>query len=744
VDHLVSLIEAVRQNKACLVIQEAAFDLTVLLRYADDVESGKQVGNGSSAQVLRGLIWEILDVSMDREWSGGQPLVHDTIIREKLLNLSTIGSIDEFRGRPIPYSLADLVYRRFNYDIKASKVSMGADGRILDHAGMDITGSAQAGASWRLRYSELDSVPLSLWPAAAVSYAIEDATWARKVFVHQEQERKPSGYSSANSGSLQVAAATALRLVSSVGFPVDMAQVERVRERVCEVTQRVQSLLVDNGILRTDGTVCKANVQARMEAAWAIKGERPKMTEGTENTPPAIACSEEALDALEGLDPVLDAYRERQGLNKIATAFLPSLANGHIWSNYDTLKETGRVSSYGSSDSNKKKAVLYDAMNIQQIPRGHGIRECFLPPVGAPIIMTRHGEPEPSWVFVSDDYNSMELCSVAQVTHSLFGASVHREKINAGYDLHSYLGAAIAMHLQPELLGNPASHEDAYRELRRLAKLKINDQDWSEPAADMRKRKDRAKEYRDFAKPTGLGYPGGLGPATMRTMAKANYGIDISEDMTKLFRDLWHQTYPEMRQYFDWVNRQEDMQRPGDDGYVYETQGFNRFRAGATYCATANGKAMQSLGADGAKRSAFWLAKAAFGGMSKDSPYSILNGCLPAAFIHDENLWSSPYDDLFTERALLASQLMVDAMQVHMPDVRISVEPAAMRRWTKKAEPEWVDEPGRERRVEEAICRVYGGVPPKAWCDEFFLLLGPDYNPNRKLVPWDDVHELRL
>jgi len=741
VTELDRMFSDVQSRSARLIIQEAAFDLTVLLRYATEVQAGSQVGNRSEAECLYGRIWDVLDQGMDDELAGGAPTVHDTIIREKLYNLSTFGAIDQYRGRDLRYSLADLVGIHFSHDIKGSKVSLGADGRILDHAGVDITGTAKAGAAWRLRYKELDGIPLERWPHEAIQYAIDDATWARKVFVSQEQARMPRYYGSMNSESLQVASATALRLMGAIGFPVDQQQVERVKGRIAEVTAKVDLSLKFNGVVRADDTVCKKVIQDRVLSAWAIKGEYPQMTVGSDKNPPQICTADEVLDILAGVDPVIDMYRERQGLAKIATAFIPSLAGGHIWSDYDVLKETGRVSSRGG-DGGRGRAPLYPSMNIQQIPKSHGVRECFLPPTSDPILPLEPSQAPPGWVLMSCDYNSMELCSVAQVTYTLLGFSVHREKINLGYDLHSFLGSAIAMRTDPALVSHTTVHEDAYKEFQAKRKRKVADPKEGEPEdiTAAREAKKVAGLYRNFAKPTGLGYPGGLGPETMRTMAKAVYSLDISSEQSKVFRDLWHTTYPEMRQFFNWVNKQSDANDPA--AYVYETSGFNRFRAGATYCATANGKAMQSLGADGAKRAAFYAAKAALGGVGKESPYWLLKGCLPAAFIHDEILLSSPDDDLLTERALLVSQLMVEAMQISMPDVIITVEPALMRRWTKKAEPEWTREPGRGARVEAAICRAYGGQPPQAWIDELFRLLGPSYDPERRLIPYDDVHAL--
>jgi hypothetical protein len=383
------------------------------------------------------------------------------------------------------------------------------------------------------------------------------------------------------------------------------------------------------------------------------------------------------------------------------------------------LKETGRTSSYGNSEKSKR-APLYPAENVQQIPRKFGIREIHLPPEG--------------YVAVSIDYTSLELCSVGQVTHSLFGMSVHREKRNQGYDLHSYLGSGMAMVLAPAVVNHLTDHESAYRFFEDCRTATIPDTDMSPEAEALRQLKKDAKHWRNMAKPTGLGYPGGLGPATQVTFARTTYGVQMTEEQASTFRDLWRRVYPEMGAYFEWVNRQVDHSRPNDDLYCYETEGLRRFRAGATYCATANGKAMQSLSADGAKRSVCWIARAAFKGVREGSPYSLLAGCLPLAFIHDENIIAIPEDELLTERSLLFAKLMIAAMEVSMPDVLITADPAAMRRWTKDAEPEWETDQTRPERVEALI----GSEMMSLLRQE----LGTTYDPTRRLVPWDDKHKV--
>jgi DNA polymerase I-like protein with 3'-5' exonuclease and polymerase domains len=723
---LLDVFQAAYRRELHIVIQSASYDLAVILRYCQDVIAGVQQGDPAVARELSLLVWDVLERSMDDEWSGGRPLVHCTIIREKLGHLSTHGSVEQRYGRDIRYGLSDLVQRYFGIDISDAKVTMDALGRVFNHAGVDITGTAEAAASWRLRYSQLDGVPLTQWPPEALQYAISDATWARKVWEMQEGNRKPEGYGSMNSEALQVYADLGLRLFSATGFHLDQDRVRRVEVLIDEKLAKVRQVLQLNGVERPNGTINMLVVKERIEKAWEILGRHPMRTDKTG----AISASGEALEELAGVDPILDFYMERQEVIKIKTAFLPSIRGAQVWSNYDILKETGRCSSYGSGDR-KKRAPAYEAVNIQQMPRAAGVRECFLPPAG--------------YMVCSCDYKALELCSVGQVTYSLLGYSVHRDRNLQGYDLHTYLGASMAMSLSPQLVNEATTAEAAYQALSAARKLKVADESTGEDPAvtAQRARKKEAAHWRNLAKPVGLGYPGGLGPATQVSFAKATYGVVMDVEQAKVFRELWRQTYPEMPEFFRWVEKQTDTvnkDAEGYDTYCYETQGFRRFRAGATFCATANGKSMQSLSADGAKRSVAWIARACMGGLPPESPFSLLADCFPLAFIHDENLVAIPDDELATERSLLVSRLMVAAMQVHMPDVLIEADPALMRRWSKEAgDPEWRDDATRPARVFAALEARRPGL-----ADAVADAIGPTYNPARRLVPWHDLHQEKV
>lgn len=721
-EHLLRMWRGTRDQRSRIIVHNAAFDITVAMRYALEVGS----------KDLYYLMWEVMETNLDLEWSRhmgeGQQLsaaqrrqpidvpmiLHDTGIREKLRALSRHGDILlSPGGTKRNYALWALVKKWLGVDISDNKVTM-RDGRYFDGQGNDITGTAKAGAAWRLRYAELEQVPLEQWPSEAVDYAVEDAELAAAVWWMQEQARAPMGHGSMNSESLQIYADVCLRITTANGFEVDRDQVERLRQHVDRELAVIEPDLRAHGILRSNGSINTSVVKQTVEALWDRLGREPVLTDSGD-----IATGKEVMEILSEYDPTLICYSERQKLAKLRDAFLPSLRGARAYTNFDILKETGRTSSYGEREG--KHQANEGSFNSQQMPRRPGVRECLVP---------RRG-----YLFTSVDYKALELCSVGEVTYFLFGHSVHRELINQGMDLHSYLGASLAIHTDPGLVGSTSDRMAAYKHLITNLTLKVDDQDNSSTAQDMRHIKKQAKKYRNLAKPIGLGYPGGLGVKTMPVFARTVYHVDITEEQSREFKAMWLDTYPEMVQYFKWLQTETD---PNNKGlYVYHTPGLQRFRAACTYCAASNGMAMQSLSADGAKRSIAWLGRATAGGLAHDSDVSvILDQCYTAAFIHDEHFIAIPDDDLATERALAISRLMRLSMLQHMPDMRIDADPALMRRWVKDAEPWWVDDQQGWERAIDLCARQYGQVMAN-------MVVGDLRAPggtHKRLAPWDDFN----
>jgi len=387
----------------------------------------------------------------------------------------------------------------------------------------------------------------------------------------------------------------------------------------------------------------------------------------------------------------IKTYMKRQSLQGLLTTQIPRMGetSGPVHPCYSVLVETGRTSSFSKDD--------YASYNVQNVdPRA---RRCYV--------------SRETTVFIDVDISSQDLVCLAQRCLNLFGESVLADNLNAGIGPHEFLGAQLAYHLDSEFArhcnnkGLISTHQryKLFMKAKGLKRLKKKGKpgNWGK---GKHKKKGEAvldwtwgafwKHYRTFAKPTGLGYPGGLGPATFITYAKDTYGVIVDLETATALREVWHATYPEMKRYFQWVNAQHDHRntRTDPDGnkrsvYKYLTP-FGLQRAGASFCATANGYALQSPSAEGAKLGCFELAAACY----DKTVRSILYGCRVVAFIHDEWLIEIPEDEFMHERAHEAAMIVVACMKLVAPDIKVSATPLLMRRWDKDAEPVH-DEDGR-------------------------------------------------
>lgn len=620
------------EEECLLVAHNLAFDFSVIHESYPEDE-------------LRAAMWDAAEAGTLR----------CTRIREKLLNLSTHGKLNlielpDGSSQKIRYNLAVLV---------------------KDYFGVDLSEEKDAEDSWRLNYSILDGDHAEDYPEEAADYAREDSVWAVKVFEQQEERvESERGPASLNTDKFHTAVDCALRMMTVRGLCVSHVNVEMIEKKIDQqLTEEHLKPLYDakileppqpprpyaNGAVDEDGLPkmtaakpAKLNTQQLRDLVSIVAYSQDyelRKTPGGE-----ISTDNATLEELAPHNELLALYQERQKWHKIKTAFLPVLREAEsIHPDFDVLKETGRTSSFGSS--------LYPSMNIQQIP--NLVRPCFKARAG--------------FYLCSIDYSAIELVSLAQKCYSLFGTSKLRDLINSGGDAHGYLGAQLALHFHEDfraLCEREEIGDDRDQVYRAFKKCENSDSPEVVEFYD---------KFRTFAKPTGLGYPGGLGAETFVQFAKAVYGIEISVEDAKMMKEIWMSTFPEMRRYFQWVNEQTDPQNA--DGYAYSTP-FGMYRAGASYCAASNGAGLQSPTGEGAKLAVFRVAKECY------HPDGQLVGSFPLAFIHDEILLEVPRDRAH-EHALIASEIMVDAMAVVMTDVKVRTERALMIHWDKRAKPVW-------------------------------------------------------
>ncbi len=598
-------------NKTLLIAHNAVFECGVIITHYPE---------------LAELVFDALD----------NDLIYCTKINESLWNIQREKALHGL-------ALAGLVLHYFNEDISAGK---GPD-------------------AWRLRYSELDDVPIKDWPIEASQYAIDDSIWAYKVASCQ----KPI------SQGLALKSAVYLNLMGSEGFNIEQSRVELLEKEIWEFLTPRYDFLVQEGFCdyipkqkqpRKQMKKLKEYIQSLdVDLIYTVKG--------------GMSTSSEALSSYQTQKPddILKAFSELSKYETILTNYIKKLRGAEkIYSQYSTTLNTGRTSSSCSK--------LFSSVNIQNQPREvenvtYGIRECYIPREGFKIC--------------SIDYSGLELCSAAHQLYKTLGYSYMREALNEGdkpTDMHSKLAAKIKKISYEEFI----SHK-------------------SEP---------EYKDARQKAKPINLGFPGGIGYDTMRhllwkdgietrfeiwetakrkndlyyyltnlaapdmrikRMQKHEYAL-VTDELVLLKRYMFD-LYPDLEQFLKETHKKfltgKTKFKKNDFGeweeepmYMYDTHGFKR--DWCTYTALCNGFLMQTPSAVGATKAMNKLIRT----------FHKCPDLIPQAFIHDECVFevNPNRTDLIDE----AADIMISEMQSVLTSVRISTE-ASMSHWWQKADGFW-------------------------------------------------------
>jgi DNA polymerase-1 len=570
------------------------------------------------------------------------------------------------------------------------------------------------GSDTRLRYNELDGIPLDRWPEDAVLYAAHDAAWS--LAVDRAQREAPPVAPDLPPGrpvswEREIRAAWALHLCAAWGLRADPGAVSVLTERweteiaasvaagqaggwvrgggggaVLPPAGRVAPLerildLADGpapGACRTGKGKLSSSV-ASVRAALAL---RP----APDLLPADLAEWDAARDALR---PIADAGREetldRAALQAVvervhaeggeaAPRTEPSATypEGQTKTNRATLQRLARkagspptLRAYSAGlASGKARSVWGEALRAATVTPltsspshlvASGRTAWSKPPLQQPPKKGGVREcfvPSPGYLFASVDYGTAELVALAQIHLWLGLDDSMAATLRAGQDLHLRVAAV--------LLGT--TYDDA------AARYAAGDAD--------------AKDARQLAKPANFGFPGGLGVATFREFAWATYELELLEEVAKALRDGWFRAWPAMRGYFAWINAQLDA-----GGGSFQAVQFvsGRRRAGCGYCDGAN-TYFQGLIADVSKDALWRVQREAWTGRTDDGAPSPLEGARPVLLLHDEIVLEAPVDSA-PEAADRLAEVMLAAAGDHIPDVPMRAEPALMGRWQKDPTP---------------------------------------------------------
>lgn len=213
-----------------------------------------------------------------------------------------------------------------------------------------------------------------------------------------------------------------------------------------------------------------------------------------------------------------------------------------------------------------------------------------------------------------------------------------------------------------------------------------------------------------------FGRPGGLGDDKFVEYAYATYGVRMTKAEARKYKELWFETYPEMREYLAFFGKMS----LGDREFTITQLPSGRVRGGCRYTSGAN-SLFQGLAADGIKRAGWNVSKECY----LSDPYfddvgpTALFGSRIVAMLHDELILEVPEEKAHeaTERL---SERMISGMHEVVPDIKVGTEAALARRWYKGAEPVFVDGRLVPWSPKEAVV-VEKDVSPEAlsWAHEY-------------------------
>ncbi len=545
----------------------------------------------------------------------------------------------------------------------------------IDKDSDDETGDG----SWRVRFGQLDGIPIANWPAGAVRYALDEMPATRAV--HQDQMVRraewqargldPLGYHSGHAAL----SAFALHLSSCQGILTNPAAVAHVAGRLEAHLAGIGRRLRKARLVRPDGSRDTKRAARAMVDACQRAGLDVPMTEGaakkesdaraklaalqvehTAATPrrraglerkgqevvaqwhkgihtPGVQIDRDQV-ILSG-SRVLELYADYSSAN-LVTGRLDRLRQGYtvpLQTRFDPLKETGRTSSTqpgepleGEQMQNFARASGITPAEKKAERDGAffwGLRECFA--------------PRPGNAIIAADLSMAELHTVAQICITLFGYSKLGELLNAGTDVHKWL-AAVTLGLD---LGD----------LSLVPKL------------------DRQR-----VKPGNFGFWGGMGAEKFVLYSRKGYGIRFTVAEAKAFKAQWAAAFPETRPYFQWINSLQ-----GESATFTHVHPITGFVRGGCYYASGANTGFQSLCAYGAKLALYRVTRACF------DPESPLFGFRVWNFIHDEIVAEGPLTRA-SAAAIELGRITAATFNEFVPDVPTKAEPYMSTVWSKHAE----------------------------------------------------------
>jgi hypothetical protein len=405
----------------------------------------------------------------------------------------------------------------------------GLDEVAGEYAGLEITKDDP----YRLRYGEIIGQDWSVIDTGFFDYVIKDAIVTRAAYVEirKQAEQLLADFHGATTEilpnavakfgllteSVQVQKSIALAAIQRHGLGVDLTWVRQgeaeLRRHLVESVAQVPALCLDLYKPNKDGTLSvtpkgkpRRNdkvLREKLVEVARVLGEdeeagveiRVPLTKKTQQSSTSTRFWHEYADH----DAFLKHWCDVEEFAKLLQ-FYVNLQEERAHPKYTVMVRSGRTSC--------------SSPNVQQIPRDSDFRRAFVPSAGNFLLAV--------------DYSFVELVTLAATCHHRYGHSRLGDVIRAGIDPHVNTAASI--------LG---------KELAEFAGWKD-----SPAVVDGRTLAERFKQARQAAKPINFGVPGSLGVRSLRVYAKTTYGVVLTEEEAKSWRDKLIRTiYPELALY---------------------------------------------------------------------------------------------------------------------------------------------------------------------------------------------------
>ncbi len=427
----------------------------------------------------------------------------------------------------------------------SNRGNYGLDDLVQRHA---VPMSIDKQNPWRLKYSELDGIPVVEWPPEAVQYAIDDPTATRLVGEAQSVKAQRLFYDSFEAeAARQTSYDFALHLMSCWGMRTQEDRIKKLLKNTKAEIEKLEPTLIAAGVMTAKRTKIMKAIHGRIEKFFNSEDLEIPLTDGKN---PKTKADKETIKKCN--DPVLKKIVRHSYLVKMKSTYILKLVEGlqgNIHARFHTLgAKTGRTSS--------------SKPNLQNQSRDGGIRECFVPRDG--------------FDFISADYDCQELRTLAQACLDLCGYSTLAKSFQEDPDYDPHTGFA------SDIMG------------------------WEYKDAMKRRNKgdEEVKKKRQEAKAANFGFPGGLGIQTFKVYAQNTWGAQFNDAEAQEIKNQWFVQRPEMQEYFKnakWV---------AEAGTLTQLRS-GRVRGDVSFCTGANSY-FQGLASEASKTAVYLVSKACY------------------------------------------------------------------------------------------------------------------------------------